>query len=55
MQKNIGAAKRYIEHNPVEAKLVEKPEDYALSSASGKFGFDLSCFVEARARSALFK
>jgi putative transposase len=40
--------KRYIEQNPVEAKLVEKPEDYALSSASGKFGFDLSCFDEAR-------
>ncbi len=41
-------SKRYIEQNPVEAKLVEKPEDYVLSSASGKYGLDLSRFDEAR-------
>jgi hypothetical protein len=41
-------SKRYIEQNPVEAKLVEKPEDYVFSSASGKYGLDLSRFDEAR-------
>lgn len=41
-------AKRYIEQNPVEAKMVEKPEDYAFSSASGKYGLDLSHFDGGR-------
>ncbi len=41
-------SKRYIESNPMEAKLVEKPEDYAFSSASGKYGLDLSRFDEVR-------
>jgi putative transposase len=41
-------SKRYIEQNPVEAKLVERPEDFVLSSASGRYGLDLSCFDEAR-------
>ena len=41
-------SKRYTELNPVEAKLVEKPEDYAFSSASGKFVLDLSHFEEVR-------
>jgi putative transposase len=41
-------SKQYIEQNPVEAKLVEKPEDYPLSSASGKYGLDLSCFDKTR-------
>jgi len=44
MLKNIGAAKRYIEQNPVEAKLADRPEDYAFSSASGKYMLDLSHF-----------
>jgi REP element-mobilizing transposase RayT len=35
-------SKRYIERNPVEAKLAQKPEDYSLSSASGKYVLDLS-------------
>jgi putative transposase len=38
----------YIEQNPVEAKLAERPEDYAFSSASGKYVLDLSRFDEAR-------
>ena len=41
-------SKRYIEQNPVEAKLVEMPEDYAYSSASGKYGLDLTRFDEVR-------
>ena len=41
-------SKRYIEHNPVEVKLVEKPEDYVFSSASGKYVLDLSRFDEVR-------
>jgi len=41
-------SKRYIEQNPVEAKLVENAHDYALSSASGKYMLDLSRFEEAR-------
>jgi putative transposase len=41
-------AKRYIEQNPAEAKLVESPEDYAFSSASGKYVLDLSRFEEVR-------
>ena len=42
------ACKRYIEQNPVEAKLVEKPEDYAFSSASAKYLLDVSGFDEVR-------
>jgi putative transposase len=42
------SSKRYIEQNPVEAKLVERPEDYVLSSASGKYGLDFGRFDEAR-------
>ena len=41
-------AKKYIEQNPVEAKLVEKPEDYNFSSASQKYVLDLSRFEEVR-------
>jgi hypothetical protein len=41
-------SKQYIERNPVEAKLVERPEDYDLSSASGKFVLDLSQFDKVR-------
>jgi putative transposase len=37
-------SKRYIEQNPVEAKLVERPEDYSLSSASGQYELDPSVF-----------
>jgi hypothetical protein len=32
----------------MEAKLAEKPEDYAFSSANGKFVLDLSRFDEIR-------
>jgi putative transposase len=41
-------SKRYIQQNPVEAKLVERPEDYAFSSASGQYVLDLSRFEEVR-------
>jgi putative transposase len=41
-------SKKYIEQNPVEAKLVERPEDYGLSSANGNYSLDLSCFDEVR-------
>ena len=41
-------SKRYIEQNPVEAKLAARPEDYAFSSATGKYALDLSRFDEAR-------
>jgi REP-associated tyrosine transposase len=41
-------SKRYIEQNPVEAKLVERPEDYGYSSASGKYALDFSRFDEVR-------
>jgi putative transposase len=41
-------SKRYIEQNPVEARLVETAENYAYSSASGKYVVDLSRFEEAR-------
>ena len=41
-------SKRYIEQNPVEAKLVERPQDYAFSSANGKLEIDLSRFEEVR-------
>jgi putative transposase len=40
-------SKIYIEQNPVEAKLVERPEDYVFSSASGTYGLDLSRFEGA--------
>ena len=39
-------SKRYTEQNPVEAKLVERSEDYVFSSASGKYVLDLSRFDE---------
>ncbi len=39
---------RYIKQNPVEAKLVEKPEDYTFSSAAGKYVLDLGHFDEVR-------
>jgi putative transposase len=39
---------RYIEQNPVEAKLVERSEDYVFSSASGKYVLDLCRFDEVR-------
>src|SRR5258708_12396039 len=42
------ASKRYSEQNPVEAKLVERPEDYGFSSANGNYVLDLSQFVEVR-------
>jgi len=35
---------RYIAENPINAKLVENIEDYALCYASGKFKLDLSQF-----------
>jgi putative transposase len=38
------SAKKYIERNPVEAKLVERPEDYIFSSASGQYVLDPSVF-----------
>jgi putative transposase len=38
------SSKRYIEQNPVDAKLVERPEDYILSSASGQYVLDPSVF-----------
>ena len=38
--------KRYIELNPVTAKLVDRAEEYALSSANGKFRLDPSQFDE---------
>ncbi len=41
-------SKKYIEQNPVEAKLVDRPEDYVFSSASRKYGLDLSRFDEVR-------
>jgi putative transposase len=41
-------SRKYIEQNPVDANLVEKPEDYVFSSASGKYGLDLSRFEEVR-------
>ena len=41
-------SKKYIEQNPVEAKLVETTGGYAFSSASGKYMLDLSHFGELR-------
>ena len=38
--------KRYIERNPVEARLVLSPEQYAMSSATGRFALDKSSFDE---------
>jgi putative transposase len=40
--------KSYVEQNPVEAKLVQKADEYLFSSASGKYSLDLSRFEEAR-------
>jgi REP-associated tyrosine transposase len=39
-------SKRQIEQYPVEAKLVERPEDSVFSSASGKFAPNFSRFDE---------
>jgi hypothetical protein len=39
-------SKQYIEQNPVKARLVERAEDYGLSSANGKYVLDLSRFEE---------
>ena len=36
--------KRYIELNPVSAKLVDRPAEYALCSANGRFRLDKSQF-----------
>jgi putative transposase len=41
-------SKRYIEQNPVEAKLANFPKNYEYSSATGKFVLDLSRFDQAR-------
>ena len=41
-------SKQYIEQNPVEAKLVERAEDYAFSLANGKYMLELSHFDEVR-------
>ncbi len=38
------ARKRYIESNPVAARLADKPEEYALSSAAGNIALDASQF-----------
>ena len=38
------ASKHYIEQNPVKAGLVDKAEDYPLSSANGEYVLDLSRF-----------
>jgi putative transposase len=35
----------YLYNNPVKAKLVEKPEDYEYSSASGKYEIDLNGYA----------
>jgi putative transposase len=37
-------SKLYIEQNPVKARLVERAEDYAYSSANGNYVLDLSGF-----------
>jgi len=42
------SCKRYIEGNPVAARLVEQAEDYGLSSANGKFVLDASPYDERR-------
>jgi putative transposase len=42
------SSKKYIEQNPVEAKLVERPEEYVFSSASGKYKLDPSQFDDVR-------
>jgi REP element-mobilizing transposase RayT len=41
-EKEFRQSKLYIDQNPVAAKLVERPEDYALSSANGAYRLDLS-------------
>jgi hypothetical protein len=40
--KEFQKSKLYIEQNPVMAKLVDRPENYLLSSASGQHRLDLS-------------
>ncbi|MGA8220349.1 MAG: transposase [Candidatus Acidiferrales bacterium] len=44
--------KQYIELNPVKARLAEKPADYPLGSASGKFRLDPSNFDDEGASGA---
>lgn len=39
--------REYIELNPVKAKLAEKPKDYLLGSASGKYRLDPSRYERA--------
>jgi putative transposase len=39
-REDYAARSRYIRMNPVEAHLVERPEDWPFSSASGKFRLD---------------
>jgi putative transposase len=41
-------SKRYIEQNPVVAKLAEKPDEYEMSSASGRYPLDPSRFDGGR-------
>jgi hypothetical protein len=41
-------SKRYIEQNPVVARLSEAAKSYPYSSASGSYALDLSRFDEAR-------
>jgi|SRR5665213_126545 len=41
-------SKKYIERNPVEAKLVGVPEEYEYSSTSGKYMLDVSQFDRDR-------
>jgi putative transposase len=41
-------SRRYIEQNPVEAKLAATPEEYEYSSAMGKYVLDLSQFDQVR-------
>jgi putative transposase len=41
-------SKKYIEQNPVEARLAATPEEYEYSSAGGKCVLDLSQFDQVR-------
>ena len=43
-----GARVQYIRMNPVKARLVERPEEYAFSSASGRYALDVSRFDALR-------
>lgn len=36
--------KRYMEQNPVRARLVENPEEFPLSSAGSRIALDVSAF-----------